>query len=78
MTRIGIIIGSTRPGRNGDRVARVDLAASMPAPLDDDRHLRSTVGVGTTDDNPTLLRWIRREALAGSTPSASAPTRSPT
>ncbi|MEU1545582.1 NAD(P)H-binding protein [Nocardia sp. NPDC005745] len=44
--------------------ARVDLAASMLALLDDDHHLRATVSVVTTDDNPTLLQWIRGEALA--------------
>ncbi|MFI9412247.1 NAD(P)-dependent oxidoreductase [Nocardia gamkensis] len=44
--------------------ARADLAASMLALLDDDRHLRATVSVVTTDDNPTLLQWIRGEALA--------------
>lgn len=32
--------------------------------LDDDRRLRSTVSVITTVGNPTLLQWIRREALA--------------
>ncbi len=42
----------------------MDLAASMLDLLDDDRHLRTTVGVVTTVDNLTLLRWIRREALA--------------
>lgn len=46
--------------------ARADLAASMLALLNDDRHLRTTVSVITTVDNPTLLRWIRREALAKS------------
>ncbi|WP_040872173.1 NAD(P)-dependent oxidoreductase [Nocardia exalbida] len=44
--------------------ARADLAASMLALLDDDRHLRATVSVVTTDDNPTLFQWIRGEALA--------------
>jgi uncharacterized protein YbjT (DUF2867 family) len=44
--------------------ARADLAASMLALLDDDRYLRATVSVVTTDDNPTLLQWIRGEALA--------------
>ena len=40
--------------------------ASMLALLDDDRYLRTTVGVITTVDNPTLLQWIRREAPAKS------------
>ncbi|MFG3619321.1 NAD(P)-dependent oxidoreductase [Nocardia sp. NPDC047654] len=44
--------------------ARADLAASMLALLDDDRYLRATVSVVTTVDNPTLLQWIRGEALA--------------
>ncbi|MGW0664992.1 NAD(P)-dependent oxidoreductase [Streptodolium elevatio] len=44
--------------------ARADLAASMLAMLADDRHVRSTVSVVTTADNPTLPQWIRREALA--------------
>lgn len=49
---------------DGRFTARVDLAASMLALLDDDRHLRSTVSVITTVDNPSLLQWIRRQALA--------------
>ncbi|GAA3065178.1 NAD(P)H-binding protein [Streptomyces glomeratus] len=49
---------------DGRFTARVDLAASMPALLSDDRHHRTTVSVITTVDNPTLLQWIRREALA--------------
>lgn len=49
---------------DGRFTARIDLAASMLALLDDDRHLRKTVSVITTSDNPTLFRWIRREALA--------------
>ncbi|MFE7740763.1 NAD(P)-dependent oxidoreductase [Nocardia sp. NPDC057455] len=49
---------------DGRFTARSDLAASMLALLDDDRHLRTTVSVVTTDDNPTLLQWIRGEALA--------------
>jgi hypothetical protein len=32
--------------------------------LDDDRYLRTTVSVVTETHNPTLLRWIRTEALA--------------
>ncbi|MEU4222650.1 NAD(P)H-binding protein [Nonomuraea sp. NPDC026600] len=51
---------------DGRFTARADLAASMLALLDDDRHLRTTVSVITTADNPTLLQWIRREALAKS------------
>ncbi|MFD2768217.1 NAD(P)-dependent oxidoreductase [Micromonospora eburnea] len=51
---------------DGRFTARVDLAASMLALLDDDRYLRTTVSVITTVDNPTLLQWIRREALAKS------------
>ncbi|MFE7800395.1 NAD(P)-dependent oxidoreductase [Nocardia sp. NPDC057440] len=50
---------------DGMFTARADLAASMLALLDDDRYLRTAVGVVTTVDNPTLLQWIRREALAG-------------
>jgi uncharacterized protein YbjT (DUF2867 family) len=49
---------------DGRFTARADLAASMLALLDDDRYLRTTIGVITTVDNPTLLQWIRREALA--------------
>ncbi|BCK56050.1 NAD(P)-dependent oxidoreductase [Nocardia wallacei] len=49
---------------DGRFTARVDLAASLLAALTDDRYLRTTVGVVTTVDNPTLLRWIRQEALA--------------
>ncbi|MFG1614119.1 NAD(P)-dependent oxidoreductase [Nonomuraea wenchangensis] len=51
---------------DGRFTARVDLAASMLALLDDDRYVRTTLGVITTVDNPTLLRWIRSEALARS------------
>ena len=51
---------------DGRFTARVDLAASMLALLDDDRRLRSTISVITTVDNPTMLQWIRREALAKS------------
>ncbi|WP_262286798.1 NAD(P)-dependent oxidoreductase [Micromonospora sp. MA102] len=51
---------------DGRFTARVDLAASMLALLDDDRRLRTTVSVITTIDNPTLPQWIRREALAKS------------
>jgi uncharacterized protein YbjT (DUF2867 family) len=51
---------------DGRFTARADLAASMLALLDDDRYLRTTVSVITTVDNPTLLQWIRREALAKS------------
>ncbi|WP_329092274.1 NAD(P)H-binding protein [Actinomadura citrea] len=46
----------------GRYTARADLAASLLALLDHDRHLRSTISVITTVDNPTLLQWIRREA----------------
>ncbi|WP_406725741.1 NAD(P)H-binding protein [Streptomyces sp. GD-15H] len=49
---------------DGRFAARVDLAVSMLALLDDDRHLRTTVSVITTVNNPTLLQWIRTEALA--------------
>jgi uncharacterized protein YbjT (DUF2867 family) len=49
---------------DGRFTARADLAASMLALLNDDRHLRTTVGVVTTVENPTLLQWIRSEALA--------------
>ncbi len=52
---------------DGMFTARADLAASMLALLDDDRYLRATIEVVTTVDNPALLRWIRREALAGKT-----------
>ncbi|MET9653281.1 NAD(P)H-binding protein [Streptomyces sp. NPDC006460] len=48
---------------DGRFTARVDLAAGLLRLLDDDRHVRSTVSVITTVDNPTLLQWIRREAL---------------
>jgi nucleoside-diphosphate-sugar epimerase len=57
---------------DGRFTARVDLAASMLAMLDDSRFHRTTVGVVTTVDNPTLLQWIRDEARAhesaGATP----------
>lgn len=49
---------------DGRFTARVDLAASMLAMLHDDRCARTTVSVITTDSNPTLFQWIRREALA--------------
>jgi len=49
---------------DGRFTGRVDLAASMLALLDDDHHLRTTVSVITTADNPSLFQWIRREALA--------------
>lgn len=45
---------------DGRFTARVDLAASLLALLDDDRHVRSIVSVVTTADNPTLFQ----EALA--------------
>lgn len=48
---------------DGRFTARIDLAAALLALLDG-RHLRSTISVITTTDNPTLLQWIRREALA--------------
>ncbi|MCX4093676.1 NAD(P)-dependent oxidoreductase [Nocardia sp. alder85J] len=46
--------------------ARVDLAASMLALLDDERYVRRVVSVVTTVGNPALLQWIRQEALTGS------------
>ncbi|GAA3598628.1 hypothetical protein GCM10022419_097740 [Nonomuraea rosea] len=51
---------------DGRFTSRNDLAASMLALLDDDRYVRTAVGVITTAGNPTLLQWIRREALAKS------------
>ncbi|WP_214318763.1 NAD(P)-dependent oxidoreductase [Nonomuraea sediminis] len=51
---------------DGRFTARADLAASLLALLDDDRYVRSVVSVITTVDNPTLLQWIRSEALAKS------------
>ncbi|MFE9323659.1 NAD(P)-dependent oxidoreductase [Nocardia sp. NPDC052278] len=51
---------------DGRFTARADLAASMLALLDDHRYVHTTIGVITTADNPTLLEWIRREALAKS------------
>ncbi|MFJ9852705.1 NAD(P)-dependent oxidoreductase [Streptomyces sp. NPDC101150] len=51
---------------DGRFTARVDLAASMLALLDDDRHVRTTLGVITTVENPALLRWLRSEAKAKS------------
>lgn len=36
----------------------------MLAMLDDHRYLRTTISVVTTINNPTLLQWIRKEALA--------------
>ncbi|MEV5837192.1 NAD(P)H-binding protein [Nocardia sp. NPDC052112] len=49
---------------DGRFTARADLAASLLALVDDDRYRRTTIGVITTVDNPTLLQWIRGEALA--------------
>ncbi len=49
---------------DGRFAARVDLAASMLAMLDDERYARTTVSIMTTVDNPTLLQWMRHEALA--------------
>jgi putative NADH-flavin reductase len=49
---------------DGRFTARVDLAASILAMLDNNRYLRTTVSVVTTLNNPSLLRWIRTEALA--------------
>ncbi|MEU3460445.1 NAD(P)H-binding protein [Streptomyces sp. NPDC006733] len=49
---------------DGRFTARADLAASLLALLEDERHLRTTVVVITTVDNPTLLQWLRREARA--------------
>ncbi|MBW6440276.1 NAD(P)H-binding protein [Actinoplanes hulinensis] len=49
---------------DGRFTARVDLAAGMLAMLTDNRYVRTTAGIITTVDNPTMLRWIRREALA--------------
>ena len=43
---------------------RADLAACLLAQVDDNRHVRHTVSVVTTFANPTMLQWIRREALA--------------
>ncbi|MFI7666175.1 NAD(P)-dependent oxidoreductase [Nocardia sp. NPDC049526] len=51
---------------DGRFTARADLAASMLALLNDHRYVRTTIGVITTADNPTLLEWIRHEALAKS------------
>ncbi len=48
----------------GRFTARADLAACLLAQVDDDRHVRHTVSVVTTFANPTMLQWIRREALA--------------
>jgi putative NADH-flavin reductase len=48
----------------GRYTARADLAASMLALLNDDHYHGATVSVITTVENPTLLQWIRREALA--------------
>jgi nucleoside-diphosphate-sugar epimerase len=48
---------------DGRFTSRADLAASLLALLDGDRYVRRTVGVVTTADNPTLLRWLRHEAL---------------
>ncbi|MET9211189.1 MULTISPECIES: NAD(P)-dependent oxidoreductase [unclassified Nocardia] len=50
---------------DGRFTARVDLAAYLLALLDDDRHIHRTVGIITTTDTPTLLRWLRTEALTG-------------
>lgn len=50
---------------DGRFTARADLAASLLALLADDRHLRATVSVITTVDNPTLLQWLRQEARGG-------------
>ncbi|MFC9132026.1 hypothetical protein ACFT4A_35050 [Streptomyces sp. NPDC057099] len=49
---------------DGRFTARVDLAATLLALLHDDSHHRTTVSVITTAAKPTLLQWMRREALA--------------
>ncbi|GGN85529.1 hypothetical protein GCM10010112_66030 [Actinoplanes lobatus] len=49
---------------DGRFTARVDLAAGMLAMLTDDRYVRATAGIITTVGIPTILQWIRREALA--------------
>ncbi|WP_019931717.1 NAD(P)-dependent oxidoreductase [Nocardia sp. BMG111209] len=50
---------------DGRFTARADLAASMLDLLGDERWVRRIAGVITTVDNPPLLQWIRREAMAG-------------
>ncbi|MFQ6396306.1 NAD(P)-dependent oxidoreductase [Nocardia sp. KC 131] len=57
------IVGGHADGRF---TARADLAAGMLGLLDSDRYFRTTVGVITTVDNPTLVQWIRCEAFAKS------------
>jgi putative NADH-flavin reductase len=42
----------------------LDPAASMLAMPDNNRYVSTTVSVVTTLNNPSLLRWIRTEALA--------------
>ncbi|ADB30591.1 NAD-dependent epimerase/dehydratase [Kribbella flavida DSM 17836] len=51
---------------DGRFTARADLAACLLGLLDADRYVRTTVSVITTVDNPTLLQWIRQEALSAS------------
>lgn len=51
---------------DGRFTARCDLAASLLRLLDDDRLIRTTAGVITTVDNPSLFQIIRKEALAKS------------
>ena len=49
---------------DGRFTARVDLAASLLAMVEDDGYLGAAVDVVTTTDTPTLTRWIRTEMLA--------------
>ncbi len=62
--RLAVVSSSGEGHADGRFTARADLAASMRGLLDDDRYHRTTVGVITTVDNPTLLQWIWRDALA--------------
>jgi len=43
--------------------ARIDLADAMVRQLEDRRHLRTTVAVGTSEGTPTVAQLLMREAF---------------
>ncbi len=47
---------------DGRFTARADLAAGLLNLVSGNRYLRSTVGIVTTTDNPTLRQWLRHNA----------------
>ncbi|MBB5918495.1 nucleoside-diphosphate-sugar epimerase [Nocardia transvalensis] len=58
----------TMAERHVDRryTARIDLADCMLRQVSDDRFVGTTVGVGTAVRNPSLIEFVRAEALGGS------------